>query len=132
MPAPQPSREPMPRLGLKLPGQRGRAAEERACRYLEARGLQLVARNYRSRWGEIDLIMRDRTELVFVEVRQRSSRRFGGALESVDGRKQRRLLATAERYLQQQPHQPPARFDVLALGAPEDPVEWVRDAFGSA
>lgn len=118
----------MPRLALE----RGQAAEDRACRYLQARGLRLVTRNYRSRWGEIDLIMRDPEGLVFIEVRQRSSQRFGGALESVDRRKRERLLATAQTYLQRQPDAPRARFDVVALGAPDDPIDWVRDAFGDA
>ena len=93
-----------------------------------------VSRNYRCRRGEIDLVMRDVRTLVFVEVRRRRSRRFGGGLESVDQRKQARLTAAAEHYLAT--HRVsvdcPCRFDVVAIDGPprRTTIEWVRDAFG--
>lgn len=111
----------------------GHAAETLACRYLEDRGLTLVARNVRSRFGEIDLVMRERETLVFVEVRRRASERFGGAAETVGARKQQRLRATAEVYLQSHPQQSqkPCRFDIVAItdhGAGQR-IDWLRDAF---
>ena len=94
-------------------------------------GLQLVERNYRSRYGEIDLIMRDGRTLVFVEVRYRSRSRFGGAEESVDRRKQTRLVLTAASYLREHHLNCPTRFDVAALkpgsGGPE--LNWIKGAF---
>ncbi len=106
----------------------GQAAEAHACAYLESQGLRLLERNYRCRFGEIDLIMQDGEYLVFVEVRLRRSARFGGALLSVNARKQGRLVASAQCYLQGQRHSRAARFDVVALGSDER-LEWVRDAF---
>ncbi|HKQ29949.1 MAG TPA: YraN family protein [Burkholderiales bacterium] len=111
----------------------GHAAETDACRHLERHGLLLIARNYRSRFGEIDLVMRDGESLVFVEVRRRSSEYFGTPAETVGSRKQQRLRATAEHYLQHHPaeSQNPCRFDIVAItddrGAAK--IEWLRDAF---
>lgn len=111
----------------------GRQAEQQALRYLEARGLRLLERNFRSRHGEIDLIMRETDFLVFIEVRYRRSRAYGGAAASVDRNKQARLVSTALYYLQCHPGsaQQPTRFDVVAL-TPRDgatDIEWIRDAF---
>jgi putative endonuclease len=106
----------------------GGEKEQVACRYLEGRGLRLLARNHRCRHGEIDLVMRDADTLVFVEVRYRRSQRFGTAAESVDAHKQRRLAAAAGHYLQYHPSPLPCRFDVLAIGA-DDCIDWIRNAF---
>jgi putative endonuclease len=106
----------------------GREAEARAEAMLLAQGLTLVQRNYRCRGGEIDLIMRDGGTLVFVEVRYRRSERFGGAIASIDRRKQARLTAAAGYYLQRHPSPLPCRFDVVAIGA-GDRVDWIRNAF---
>lgn len=111
----------------------GQAGEERALRYLQARGLSVVSRNYRCKGGEIDLVMRDGAgTLVFVEVRARvarSTQRFGGAAASVTPAKQRRLIAAAEHFLAAQADDVPAcRFDVIAIDGAR--IEWVRDAFG--
>lgn len=110
--------------------QAGIAAEDRALAWLQARGLQLVARNYRTPGrggGEIDLIMRDGNTLVFVEVRQRDSRAFGGAAASVGWNKRQRLVRAARHYLLRLRRLPPCRFDVISMerGA----VEWIRAAF---
>ena len=111
----------------------GRDAEALAERFLSRRGLLPVARNYRCRRGEIDLVMRDADALVFVEVRRRSSRAFGGGLESVGARKRTRLVAAAEHYLMMHRigDDQSCRFDVVAIdGAlPHATIEWVRDAF---
>jgi putative endonuclease len=106
----------------------GEAKEELARRHLEGQGLRLLARNHRCRHGEIDLVMRDGATLVFVEVRYRSSERFGGAAQSVDAHKQRRLIAAAGHYLQGHPTTLACRFDVLAIGA-DDRIDWIRNAF---
>jgi putative endonuclease len=113
-------------------GETGRDAETLACDYLRARGLALVERNYRSRFGEIDLIMDDRDCLIFVEVRYRRQARFGSGAESVDQRKQARLIACARHYLMRHPGaaQRPCRFDVVAIGGGAVPaIEWIADAF---
>jgi len=106
----------------------GSAKEETARRYLEAQGLWLETRNYRCRQGEIDLIMRDGDCLVFVEVRYRRNARFGGAVESITGTKQRRIIAAAQHYLQRHPTRLDCRFDVLAMTGGDD-VQWLKNAF---
>ena len=111
------------------PGKAGAEAETLAARYLEARGLKLVERNWRSRFGELDLVLRDGDTIVMVEVRMRRSRAFGGAAASIDARKRSRLLAAAREYLARGPDRP-CRFDVVLItsgtGKPE--IEWIRDA----
>ncbi len=109
----------------------GTAAEDLACRYLEACGLTLVTRNFRCRVGELDLIMRDGEHLVFVEVRSRRHTRYGTPAESVTRTKQQRLLRAAALYLQRQHLDLPCRFDVVAILQPGDKpqVEWIQDAF---
>jgi putative endonuclease len=108
----------------------GKDAERRADAFLQRQGLRTLARNYRCRGGEIDLIARDRDTLVFVEVRLRRHTAFGGPLASVDARKQRRLTIAAEHYLQRHPWSGPCRFDVIGIDA-TDRCEWVRDAFAA-
>jgi len=112
----------------------GQAAEDRALDYLQARGLTLVARNYRvargprARGGEIDLILRDADgTLVFVEVRARRDRSRGGAAASVGAAKQRALVLAAQHYLLQCPRVPPCRFDVVAIDG--DAIAWLPAAF---
>ncbi len=109
----------------------GSLAESRAAAYLVGQGLYLVERNFRAKTGEIDLIMRDGACLVFVEVRQRRHGGFGGALESIDARKQRKLLATAQWYLMRCAHSPPCRFDVVVIEGQAADLRWIRDAFSA-
>lgn len=117
---------------MKTPRQvAGQRAEDHALAYLEQQGLRLLERNYRCPLGEIDLIMDDGRGVVFVEVRYRRDNRYGGALESVDRRKQAKLLGTATWFLQERQLDRPSRFDVAAL-APSGAgfaINWVRDAF---
>lgn len=110
----------------------GDKAEMAACTYLQAQGLTLVKRNYHCRWGEIDLIMRDKAYLVFVEVRARTSGAFGGALASVTKAKQKKLLQTAQHYQcsQETQNQNPLRFDVVILEGKPPQLEWIKNAFG--
>jgi putative endonuclease len=111
--------------------QKGDAAEDRALRHLQAQGLELVQRNYRTPGrggGEIDLIMRDTDHtLVFVEVRKRRSSQHGGALASVTFTKQRRIVFAAQHYLLKLRQMPPCRFDVIAVEG-ED-LQWFKAAF---
>ena len=109
---------------------RGEQAEALALRYLQSKGLKLIAQNYRCRYGEIDLIMRDGKTTVFTEVRLRKSNAFGGALASVDGNKQRRILTAARHYLSEQRGVPPCRCDVLLMSdISEQSIEWIQNAF---
>ena len=107
----------------------GQSAEAHAERFLESQGLKRVARNWRCRFGEIDLIMRDQSTLVFVEVRMRSHPNFGGAAASVTASKQRKLLAAAKLYLSTLAELPPCRFDVVALTGSGTTPEWLQSAF---
>lgn len=95
---------------------------------MQRHGLKLLARNYRSHFGEIDLILQDDETLVFAEVRMRSSKEFGGAAASIDARKQSKLVRTAQHYLAALAHIPPCRFDAVLLSPPND-IEWVKNAF---
>jgi len=112
---------------------RGRKAEELASTRLQRLGLRLATRNYRSPFGEIDLVMQERDTLVFVEVRYRSNTAFGTPAETVDRRKQARLRATAEHYLQNTPRasKKACRFDIVAItGDGENGnFRWLRDVF---
>ncbi|HXF67157.1 MAG TPA: YraN family protein [Burkholderiales bacterium] len=108
----------------------GRGAEALAAALLERAGLTILARNYRCRFGEIDLVAQSGPTLVFVEVRARRSEQFGGAAASITRAKRRRLLAAARHYLAARGEDRPCRFDVvLARGAGLE-LEWVQDAFG--
>ncbi|RMD78060.1 MAG: YraN family protein [Gammaproteobacteria bacterium] len=109
----------------------GRRMEEEALRHLLARGLSLLARNWRCRAGEVDLVLQEGEAVVFVEVRYRSGSAFGGGAASVDPLKRRRLRAAALHYLQRRAPGAPARFDVVELrGDPARPqIRWIRDAF---
>ena len=115
----------------------GKDAEQQALYYLKHQGLQLVTSNYLCRFGEIDLIMLDNRQLVFIEVRSRSHRHWGGATASVDQRKQRKLIKAAGLFLsqQQQFSHSPCRFDVIAFESDSSnssgdscPI-WYKDAF---
>ena len=108
---------------------RGFEAEEMAFEYLLRQGLTAVERNYRCRLGEIDLIMRDGNTLVFVEVRMRASTDFGGAIESIDARKQRKLLSAARHYIGALGKIPECRFDVVLLNG-DSHIDWIPNAFG--
>ncbi len=111
--------------------QRGALAEDRALAHLQAAGLRLLERNYRTPGrggGEIDLILRERdATLVFVEVRSRASRAFGGAGASITSSKRRRLIFAAQHYLLRLNPPPPCRFDAVLIEG--DSIQWLRAAF---
>ena len=103
---------------------RGQAAEDLAASFLLGQGLELVERNYRCRFGEIDLIARDGKTLVFVEVRMRTRAEFGGAAESITAAKRLKLTRTARHYLTQLKPMPACRFDALLLSSASAVPEW--------
>jgi putative endonuclease len=107
----------------------GAAAEQLASHYLQRQGLKLLISNYRCRFGEIDLIMRDGEETVFVEVRLRSHAAFGGAAASITSAKQQKLARTAEHYLMEH-GTGPCRFDAVLLdGLTTNNITWLKNAF---
>ncbi|MGI9213466.1 MAG: YraN family protein [Methylococcaceae bacterium] len=112
-------------------GSAGQQAEDFALDYLLAQGLVLLERNYHSRSGEIDLVMRDGSITVFVEVRYRSNPRHGSAQESVTRTKQARIIKTATYYCKEKRLQSTTRFDVLALNSTNGRfhAQWIKDAF---
>ena len=123
-------------LAVTAPGDRasrGRWAEEVAARHLADHGLVCRERNFRSRYGEIDLVMEDGALVVFVEVRSRRGAGFMDPAESVDRRKRARIARTADTWLRvrSRARDPECRFDVVTvIGNPEDPdVRWLRGAF---
>ena len=112
---------------MALPVEQGRVAEDGAERFLVDQGLRVIDRNFRRRFGEIDLIAMEDDVLVFVEVRKRSHQAFADGAESITRRKRQRLLRTAEAYLQQRRWRGPVRFDVIVMDA-RDRIEWLQDA----
>lgn len=108
----------------------GQAAEQRAEAHLCAAGLRCEHRNYRSRFGEIDLVMRDGDTLVVVEVRQRRHENFGGAVGSITLQKQQRIIKTTRQLLaEHRPYQKlGVRFDVVAIGS-DNQIDWIPGAF---
>jgi len=108
---------------------RGRRAEDLAAEFLQQRGLEIVARNHRSRFGEIDLIARDGRTLVFVEVRMRSGDGFGGAAASITAAKRAKLVRAARHFLAGTARAPACRFDALLVSGMEAPIEWIKNAF---
>ena len=112
---------------------RGAHGEALASRHLEQQGFRIIARNVHLRHAELDLVALDRGTLVFVEVRLRTSARFGSAAESVDARKQQRIARAAAELLArgELPRHTRVRFDVIAIDASRTPpiLEHLRDAF---
>ena len=116
----------------------GLEAEKLAATFLMNHGLKLMAQNYHCRYGEIDLIMTDTSTLVFVEVKLRTSNRFGGAAASITAQKQQKLILTAQHYLQTQiknQSQIACRFDAILMNKIDltlddlKHIEWIRNAF---
>lgn len=119
-------------VNLRL--QRGLAAELLAADYLQAHGLKILARNLKCKTGELDLVCLDHDVLAIIEVRQRATQEFGGALQSVTWRKRRNIIRATQYWLQRQApwHGRALRFDVIAVeGRPDGAhrVVWVKDAF---
>jgi len=111
----------------------GRRVEAKAVRFLRRRGLTIIARNFARPFGEIDVIARDGTELVFVEVRFRHDRAWQSGLQSVDTAKQRRIIKTARSFLQAHPVYDIGvrRFDVVSVTKRNYRyhIQWTANAF---
>ncbi len=108
-------------MGPAAPPRPGRTGEDLACTYLQASGLRIVARNFRCRGGEIDVIARDGPVVVFVEVKERTSASHGTAIEAVTATKRRRILHAARLFAAREGlSEAPTRFDVVA-------IDWAAD-----
>lgn len=110
---------------------KGALGEKLACQYLQKQGLILLEKNFRLRFAEIDLIMRDQEILVFIEVKYRSSDYYGSTVEQVTPGKQRKIKLAASAYLQHLRPVPCVRFDVVGV-CPSKPgyrFNWVKGAF---
>lgn len=117
-------------MGLNSKASAGERYEREAEALLKANGLTLVERNWHCRFGEIDLIMRDGAMLVFVEVRQRNSVRFGGAAASIGADKQARIERAIGLYLSRLPSMPACRVDAVLFDAARPP-QWLRNVFSA-
>ena len=109
----------------------GSAAEERAAQLLRLAGYDILARNFRCRMGELDIVARRGTLLVIAEVRLRSSGRFGGPGASITAAKRARIVRAARFLLARRPHLAAlaVRFDTLLLSSSGGPIEWIEGAF---
>lgn len=108
---------------------KGSDSEQLACTYLQEHGLTLVEQNFSSRYGEVDIIMRESDTLVFVEVRYRKNNHFGGAAASVTPAKQQKIIKTALSYQQRHAPNDGIRFDIFAIEGDSTKVEWLKNAF---
>jgi len=111
----------------------GKRAEHLACQFLQEKGLKFLQQNYRCHHGEIDLIMQDREDIVFVEVRSRNHMEYGSALESISQSKIKKLIRTATHYLQRTNclYKVTSRFDIIAIDLINGALhpEWIKNAF---
>lgn len=117
----------MTRIKQRLSGLLGKRAENRACQYLVAQGLRLITANYRCRTGEIDLIMQDKEELVFVEVKYRTGTGYGHPAEYFDTNKRRKFESALFHYMQQKGLNPalvPHRIDLIAITGGQ--IQWTK------
>ncbi len=113
------------------PASSGARAEALAAVFLERQGLTILERNHRCRGGEVDLICRDGSTVVFVEVRLRSTKAHGGAAGSITPSKRRRLILAARHWLAGRPEMP-CRFDAVLLECLDaNAIEWVKNAFST-
>lgn len=112
---------------------RGQRAEQEAASLLRGQGLRIIDTNYRCRFGEIDIVARSETHLIFVEVRYRNTAHYGGGAASVDFRKQRKLILAARHFLSQgRFNELPCRFDVIEASqgsADKLQLNWISNAF---
>lgn len=109
----------------------GTVAERAAATFLQSHGLKLLETNYRCRFGEIDLILKDGDTLVFAEVRLRTSGHFGGAAASITAQKREKLLIAARHYLASKKKTPRCRFDAVLLSDMNGQnIQWIKNAFG--
>ncbi|WP_144394040.1 YraN family protein [Pleionea sediminis] len=107
----------------------GKYFEQEAQKMLESQGLTLISKNFRTKLGEIDLIMQDSDTIVFIEVRYRKRANFGNASSTVSAEKQRKITLAANQYLTEHNlhNKKPCRFDVVSFDNKE--CDWVKNAF---
>ena len=108
----------------------GDYGEKQALKLLQKHGLKLLQKNYRTRFGEIDIIMQDKIEVVFVEVRYRKNSNICHPVQTVDAKKRRRLIKNALHYSQRNDPQARMRFDVVGIQKSAPPT-WIRNAFSA-
>lgn len=112
---------------------KGKAAEIKACEFLKKHGFSLILQNYRCIYGEIDLIMQDGSHIVFVEVRYRQSNHYGNALESINKSKVRKIIKTANHFLQMKKwlYKVISRFDIIVIHPVNKSMQldWIKNAF---
>ena len=108
----------------------GNEAEQQACKHLQSQGLILLDKNFSTKAGEVDLIMRDGETLVFIEVRYRKNTDFGGAAASITPKKQQRIIKASLAYQQKHCPQSSMRFDVVAIEGDNRRLNWIQNAFG--
>lgn len=119
-------------INQKLSGVIGRQAESEACQYLQSQGLILISQNYRCRNGEIDIIMQDGQELVFVEVKFRSGTEFGQAVEYFHPRKRVKFELAVQHYLMDKALNPATvahRIDIIGIestGSKQNKIDWIK------
>jgi putative endonuclease len=106
----------------------GQRAENQALEYLQQQGLSLICRNFKCRFGELDLVMKEFKTLVIVEVRFRKNNTFGSAAESITPKKRVKIIRSTQVYLQQHPFEGAVRFDVVTL-SPHEGLAWIKQAF---
>ncbi len=114
-----------------LKKQTGDLGEQKACDFLQAKGLRLVTRNFRCMYGEIDLIMQDNNDIIFIEVRSRQHSDYGSAVESVTTSKQKKLIRAATYFLQKRKwyNKVNCRFDIIGIS--QNQFEWIKNAFST-
>nr|WP_083960706.1 YraN family protein [Methylomonas lenta] len=108
---------------------KGDSAEQQALIFLQQQGLTLICNNFRCKVGELDLVMKDGSAIVIVEVRFRQSEQFGGALASITRQKQARIIAATQHYviINRLSHSA-IRFDVVAISG-DNRINWIKNAF---
>ena len=119
--------------GRPAPAREGEFWEARAADFLKSKGLSILARNVRMRLGEIDIIALDRDTVVFVEVKKRNSREFGGPEHAIGPKKRRRILRAAREILvREHLSSRPCRFDAVLIytGGDKPEFQHIVDAFG--
>lgn len=109
----------------------GQTAEDIAAEYLVSQKIKVVDRNYRTRYGEIDIIAKDKKEFIFVEVKAKNTSRFGKPYEMVTAKKKKKLISTSKRYLIDNGfniEKDSWRIDVISIDYETGKIEWLKDA----
>ena len=113
----------------------GQIAEQEACTFLKKNGLKFIASNYQCRYGEIDLIMQENKDIIFIEVRNRNRIDYGNAVQTISPQKQKKIIKTALSFLQAQSwlNKVNCRFDVIGIKYVAETLEidWIKNAFST-